>query len=203
MFQKPRRGRQARNFTTNVPKLLDFKSSSEQIFSENWFRTSVDSIPNDVFLPTWNTASCAKMLASPIPRHEILAFFWILHYISVKTQIAEISSRLCAKQEKVTSKGWFLSVGFSYGRQIVLSYIHYFTSNCFKLQQSIDQFSPLVTDILATLIWFPFKTTYSICGQQKSNIYVVVQFILGLIVFSFVSNSLLYITIPKNKGKWN
>ena len=31
----PRKGRQARNFTTNVPKLLDFKSCSEQIFPEN------------------------------------------------------------------------------------------------------------------------------------------------------------------------
>ena len=27
--------RQARNFTTNIPKILDLKSSSEQIFSEN------------------------------------------------------------------------------------------------------------------------------------------------------------------------
>ena len=35
MFEKPRRGRQARNFTTNVPKILILKSSSEQIFSEN------------------------------------------------------------------------------------------------------------------------------------------------------------------------
>ena len=30
--ENPRRGRQARNFTTNVPKILDLKSSSEQIF---------------------------------------------------------------------------------------------------------------------------------------------------------------------------
>ena len=36
MFENPRRGRQARNFTTNVPKILDLKSFSEQIFSENW-----------------------------------------------------------------------------------------------------------------------------------------------------------------------
>ena len=35
MFENPRRGRQASNFTTNVPKILDLKSSSEQIFSEN------------------------------------------------------------------------------------------------------------------------------------------------------------------------
>ena len=32
MFENPRRGRQARTFTTNVPKILDLKSSSEQIF---------------------------------------------------------------------------------------------------------------------------------------------------------------------------
>ena len=36
MFENPRRGRQARNFITKVPKILDLKSSSEQIFSENW-----------------------------------------------------------------------------------------------------------------------------------------------------------------------
>ena len=36
MYENPRRGRQARNFLTNVPKILDLKSSSEQIFSENW-----------------------------------------------------------------------------------------------------------------------------------------------------------------------
>ena len=33
MVENPRRGRQARNFTTNVPKKLVPKSSSEQIFS--------------------------------------------------------------------------------------------------------------------------------------------------------------------------
>ena len=33
MFENPRRGRQARNLTTNVPKILVPKSSSQQIFS--------------------------------------------------------------------------------------------------------------------------------------------------------------------------
>ena len=33
MFENPRSGRQTRNFTTNAPKILDLKSSSEQIFS--------------------------------------------------------------------------------------------------------------------------------------------------------------------------
>ena len=32
MFENPRRGRQARNFTTYVPKIVDLKSCSEQIF---------------------------------------------------------------------------------------------------------------------------------------------------------------------------
>ena len=34
-FENPRRGMQARNLTTNVPKILGLKSSSEQIFSKN------------------------------------------------------------------------------------------------------------------------------------------------------------------------
>ena len=35
-FENPRRGGQARNLTTNVPKILgDLKSSSEQIFYKN------------------------------------------------------------------------------------------------------------------------------------------------------------------------
>ena len=34
-FENPRRGRKARNFATNVPKILNFKSFSEQIFFEN------------------------------------------------------------------------------------------------------------------------------------------------------------------------
>ena len=37
MFENPRRGRQARSFTTNVPKILDLQSSSEQIFSDNLY----------------------------------------------------------------------------------------------------------------------------------------------------------------------
>ena len=43
MFENPRRGRQARNFTKNFPKILDLKSSSEQIFSEKcrWVPLSI------------------------------------------------------------------------------------------------------------------------------------------------------------------
>ena len=55
MFENPRRGRQARNFTTNVPKILDLKSSSEQIFSENcrWVPLSFD--PSRKNLRAWRS----------------------------------------------------------------------------------------------------------------------------------------------------
>ena len=47
MLENPRRGRQARYFTTNVPKILHLKPSSEQIFAENcrWVPL-VDSVLN-------------------------------------------------------------------------------------------------------------------------------------------------------------
>ena len=56
MYENPKRGRQARNFTAklNVPKILDLKSASEQIlFSKNWRCVPLNrmdalaSIPND------------------------------------------------------------------------------------------------------------------------------------------------------------
>ena len=34
MFENLRRSKQARNFTTNVPEIIDLRSSSEQLFSE-------------------------------------------------------------------------------------------------------------------------------------------------------------------------
>ena len=49
MFENPRRGRQARNFTTNVPKILDRKSSSEKLFSEN------SPLVPLIFLKIWKT----------------------------------------------------------------------------------------------------------------------------------------------------
>ena len=45
MFENPRRGRQARNFTANVPKILVLKSSSEQIFSRKLPLGAPDMLP--------------------------------------------------------------------------------------------------------------------------------------------------------------
>ena len=56
MFENPRRGRQARNFTTNVPKILDLESSSEQIFSENCRWMPLTALP--LILPATQAKVC-------------------------------------------------------------------------------------------------------------------------------------------------
>ena len=50
MFENPRRGWQARNFTTNAPKILDLKSSSEQIFSRKLLLGAPASLPPKLFI---------------------------------------------------------------------------------------------------------------------------------------------------------
>ena len=60
MFENRKRSRQARNFTTNVPKILDFKSSSERIiFRKLTLRAPVyfitdDRHQNELFVIAWN-----------------------------------------------------------------------------------------------------------------------------------------------------
>ena len=48
MFENPRRGRQVSNFTTNVPKILDLKSSSEQIFFRKLSLGAPDLVSTDL-----------------------------------------------------------------------------------------------------------------------------------------------------------
>ena len=52
MFENPRRGRQARNFTRNDPKILDLKSSSEQIFSRKLPLGAPDETVAIIFVQT-------------------------------------------------------------------------------------------------------------------------------------------------------
>ena len=85
MFENPRRGREARNFTTNVPKILDLKSSSEQIFSENC---------------RWVPLTCARGVGNltrrAFPREGNLTFSrlgWGIWTRSVKFNL--LSSFLC------------------------------------------------------------------------------------------------------------
>ena len=69
MFENPRRSRQARNFTENDPKILDLKSSSEQI------------IPKIVVGCPCNVAEVGSFIRSD--RHET-AFFSLLCKSSLK-----------------------------------------------------------------------------------------------------------------------
>ena len=60
MFENPRRGRQARNFTTNVLKILVLKSSSEQIFSRKLPLGAPDT--NPYILNVTQQCRCSPML---------------------------------------------------------------------------------------------------------------------------------------------
>ena len=65
MFENPRRGRQARNLTTNVPKILDLKSSSEQIFSRKL------SLGAPVYIVGRTEEARKERVVTPIPIAEI------------------------------------------------------------------------------------------------------------------------------------
>ena len=71
MFENPRRGRQARSFTTNVSKIQDLKSSSEQIFSEicRWvpLKVAVEQEHLRVWLPSIRRHRLYTMLCTRAP----------------------------------------------------------------------------------------------------------------------------------------
>ena len=102
--ENARRGRQARNFTTNVPKILDLKSSSEQIFSENWCwvpacitvweqkqkgqRTVCtfvggEQYPSDLFLTSLGFGYMCNPPGTEAERgNKVCSFWWVKKYSS-------------------------------------------------------------------------------------------------------------------------
>ena len=58
-FENPRRGRQARNFSENDPKILDLKSSSEQIV----FRKLSLGAPVDLAVRRPQQTNCTSLKA--------------------------------------------------------------------------------------------------------------------------------------------
>ena len=62
MSENPRRGRQARNFTTNVPKILDLKSSSEQIFFRKLSLGAPVCMENHANVTGWQKLSFLKQM---------------------------------------------------------------------------------------------------------------------------------------------
>ena len=72
MFENPRRGSQARNFTTNAPKILDLISSSEQIFSENCRWVPLNQFVVVVIVVVqWKAARCRIHLRPVMVRYGL------------------------------------------------------------------------------------------------------------------------------------
>ena len=111
MFENPRRGRQARNFTTNVPKILDLKSSSEQIFSKNW--PWVPLVDEPYFCPI------------PIPERSLNSQHFIF-YVSVSISIFALFWELDIDFEHVLNQYMFSCTDVS--RKFLVS-ISYFQSD--------------------------------------------------------------------------
>ena len=74
MFENPRRGRQARNFTTNFSKILVLKSSSEQIFFQKLSLGAPDAWPG----LTVKEGVIGNLLAAVQLAKQIAQLFWFL-----------------------------------------------------------------------------------------------------------------------------
>ena len=73
LLENPRRGMQARHFTTNVPKILDLKSSSEQIFSR---KLSLGA-PEEYYWPTiYRTGAAVVSTITTLIYGGILVGIW-------------------------------------------------------------------------------------------------------------------------------
>ena len=86
-LENPRRGRQARNLTTNDSKILDLKSSSEQIFSKNrhWVPLFFGGLKFS------KSAKKTSLYVAPIPHHTI-PFSFLLDYLkNLKTTFDQFS----------------------------------------------------------------------------------------------------------------
>ena len=65
MFENPRGGRQARNFTTNVPKILDLKSSSEQIFTRKLTLGAPEEGVTLALRASWEASRATRLRFAP------------------------------------------------------------------------------------------------------------------------------------------
>ena len=79
MFENPRRGRQARNFTTNAPKTLDLKSSSQQIFS----RKLPLGAPVILIADGWSSLKTQRFLSGK----QFILIFLLIDYLMVSSTV--------------------------------------------------------------------------------------------------------------------
>ena len=98
MFENSRKGRQARNFTTNVPKILDLILSSEQIFSENcrWVPLNNENKYQAVSISTCSSISI--VLYWPITSAEVSVDTQVYRYLtptgSLNIYLTQIESKV-------------------------------------------------------------------------------------------------------------
>ena len=108
MFENPRRGRQARNFTTNAPKILDLKSSSEQIFPRKLplgapeLRVSSQNISGNS--PVVQCCSLDSVVFSTVSRLSCSDLEITLHGLSVSWISWPRVDQLNSKQGKTLTK---------------------------------------------------------------------------------------------------
>ena len=87
MFENPRRGRQARSFTTNVSKILDLKSSSEQIF----FRKFSLGAPEMFFGVTTDELIHLQHLKNVRKKYAIyFKLFWYKIFVHRKSKLFNV-----------------------------------------------------------------------------------------------------------------
>ena len=94
MFENPRRGRQAKHFTKNVPRILGLKSSSEQIFFRKLMSLGTPAHQQQPYSVLRSTAwSCSTYLLIYLVWHEalLLSFtsdFFNFHIANKDAQLA-------------------------------------------------------------------------------------------------------------------
>ena len=91
MFENHRRGRQARNFTTNAPKILDLKSSSEQIFS----RKLPLGAPETCLLPSTLSSASITCLSASLENKGLFSTANILQIADVVRRVVFLLFLLC------------------------------------------------------------------------------------------------------------
>ena len=110
MSENPRRGRQAINFTTNVPKILDLKSSSEQIFFRKLSLGAPDS-RSSFFAPKPNGNACYAGYITTLKDH--FSFGVSLHCCRpvksyVNSRLGEEGECMLFKDTFITLKPFFI-----------------------------------------------------------------------------------------------
>ena len=120
MSENPRRGGQARNFTTNVPKILDLKSSSEQIFFRKlslgvpaliwptyvlsiWFSLSLFTLlcecTGQLISQIFNVWLLFKNGCKNLLMHISILFLWAYEFLNLKT-LSNFAQVKCASLQK-------------------------------------------------------------------------------------------------------